>query len=992
MVLILMSTAQATVWYVHPDSMLNSIQTALNACNTNDIVIVGAGTYYEHINWPSTQGIRLVSEYGPDTTIIDGSGTGRVVMFNVQLDTTTIIMGFKITDGYSNMGSGIFCSNYASPKIAGNIIVDNASNDVTPGIHCQNNASPVIIHNVVRNNTTAYNTAGIGTVTSGAAFILQNIVSGNASDYQGAAIGYGDGSQPSVIGNFVLSNLSVIGGGIGARNTSGPIIDNVVFNNHTDSLGGGIGIRNCSSIISDNIIVKNISSLSEAGGIGMDNSSPTIEGCYIAENTGDGIYCENNSTPTIHYCDIIDNAGYALHNISPVTIDAENNWWGHASGPYHSTNPSGQGDTVSDYVDFDPWGTYPSCPVTVWYVHPDSTLNSIQTALNACNANDIVIVGAGTYYEHITWPATQGIRLISEYGPDTTIIDGSGTGRVVTFNGTLDTTTMIMGFKITHGYDSFGGGIYCGNYASPKIAHNVVVGNETTTASGGIHCQDNASPLIVDNTIRNNIAHVTSAGIGVVLSGSPTIAGNIVAGNMSYDESGGIGFGDGAEASVIGNFVVGNSALYVGGIGFRNTTGPVSDNLVFNNSATFFGGGIGLLNAGSLISGNIITDNIAAYGGGVACSLSTAKFDQCMITSNHAGIQGGGIYTNGSNTIVDCTIIDNTSDEDGAGIFCIYSTDTIVGNTIENNVAADDGGGLMISEGSAPVVTGNTFSGDSAGDKGGGVYVSDWGSATIINNTVTDNAAAYCAGGIGLTGVNPPTLVSQNTIELNRASIGGGLLCYYADITINHNLVANNTASYAAGIGCWYSSPTIDSCNILNNVGDGIYCDSASTPMITWNNICGNTPYGVCNEWTSVTVNAENNWWDHSTGPYHSTGNPSGQGDPVGDYVDFDPWLPDSVQGIGIEETHELVVEDQHSRIIMPTILNGSTLPFTLRQRGEMSIKLYDLVGRECWSAERATYESGSHTINLPQLSNGIYFIKFAADEQQETRKLLFIR
>ena len=36
------------------------------------------------------------------------------------------------------------------------------------------------------------------------------------------------------------------------------------------------------------------------------------------------------------------------------------NWWGDSTGPYHPTlNPDGLGDTVSDYVDFNPWLTNP---------------------------------------------------------------------------------------------------------------------------------------------------------------------------------------------------------------------------------------------------------------------------------------------------------------------------------------------------------------------------------------------------------------------------------------------------------------------------------------------------------------------------------------------------------------------------------------------------------------------------------------------------------
>lgn len=45
---------------------------------------------------------------------------------------------------------------------------------------------------------------------------------------------------------------------------------------------------------------------------------------------------------------------------TPVPFDATNNWWGDASGPYHSVlNPLGLGSRVSDRVKFDPWGTEP---------------------------------------------------------------------------------------------------------------------------------------------------------------------------------------------------------------------------------------------------------------------------------------------------------------------------------------------------------------------------------------------------------------------------------------------------------------------------------------------------------------------------------------------------------------------------------------------------------------------------------------------------------
>ncbi len=38
-----------------------------------------------------------------------------------------------------------------------------------------------------------------------------------------------------------------------------------------------------------------------------------------------------------------------------MTVDAEMNWWGDPSGPIHPANPSAYGDSVTDYIDYDPW-------------------------------------------------------------------------------------------------------------------------------------------------------------------------------------------------------------------------------------------------------------------------------------------------------------------------------------------------------------------------------------------------------------------------------------------------------------------------------------------------------------------------------------------------------------------------------------------------------------------------------------------------------------
>lgn len=414
----------------------------------------------------------------------------------------------------------------------------------------------------------------------------------------------------------------------------------------------------------------------------------------------------------------------------------------------------------------------------IWYVHPDSTLNSIQTALDACGTNDTVLVGSGIYYENIVWPSTQGIDLTSEYGTDTTIIDGSLVTSAVKISTAVDSTTIIHGFTIQNGRYIDGGGIYCSQNACPLVDGNLIINNATTQDDGGGICCIQCAPIIRDNTITGNTA-------------------------------------------------------------FR------------------YGGGIGCRAASPIIIDNLIDGNTASAGGGI------------------------GLFTNSS--------------------------------------------------------------------------------PNIIGNSITNNSAS----GVG----------------------GGGIACYVScSPLIRHNTIFSNVGNIGAGIACrQLCNPHIDSCNIIGNTGDGIYCDYISNPVVNYNNICDNAGYGVCNLDSVVMVDAENNWWDDPSGP---GGAGPGIGDSVNQWVDFDPWLTQP----GAREQQQLSITDQEPAIMVPTILSGTILPFTISQRSSICIRLFNITGRECWSAERATYESGSHTLNLPKFAAGIYFLWCKIDHQKEVHKILFIR
>jgi len=343
------SSAIAVIWYVHPDSSLNSVQAGLDSCEHGDTVLAGPGVYYEAIDWPYVQGINLVSEYGPETTIIDAQQTASVIYLSLMPeDSTTLVNGFTLRNGDAWQGGGIY-SVGGKPTISGNIIKDNTSDWPSEqkhgppprggGIYTEW-SSPLIIDNTIMNNI-ADEGGGISCLCDASAI------------------------APTIINNTIISNSAHIGGGVQIIHpfTMTIVRDNTISSNIAD-FGGGIAcyyVFNPLLTIVKNIIIGN-SADSAGGGIWCYiNSHPFIDSCVITKNINDGIYSGFYSMPVIRYNNITNNAGCGVRNVDQsLVVLAENNWWGHTSGPYNPlTNPGGLGDTVSHYVDYDPWLTSP---------------------------------------------------------------------------------------------------------------------------------------------------------------------------------------------------------------------------------------------------------------------------------------------------------------------------------------------------------------------------------------------------------------------------------------------------------------------------------------------------------------------------------------------------------------------------------------------------------------------------------------------------------
>jgi serine protease len=161
-----------------------TIQQAINASVNGDTIVVSPGTYVENINFLG-KAITVISESGPQVTVIDGNQLGPVVCFISGEGRSSVLDGFIIRNGSSAdssfQGGGIRMVN-SSPTVIRNIITKNAGCE---GIGISiSSGSPLIQNNVITENTNQLCSGGLGgggifVFNGSTAQILDNTITGN---------------------------------------------------------------------------------------------------------------------------------------------------------------------------------------------------------------------------------------------------------------------------------------------------------------------------------------------------------------------------------------------------------------------------------------------------------------------------------------------------------------------------------------------------------------------------------------------------------------------------------------------------------------------------------------------------------------------------------------------------------------------------------------------------------------------------------------------
>lgn len=312
---------------------------------------------------------------------------------------------------------------------------------------------------------------------------------------------------------------------------------------------------------------------------------------------------------------------------------------------------------------------------------------TIQAGIVNSNDGDTVLVQPGLYYEIIDYYGHNVIvgSLFSTTGDTSyisaTIIDGVGSGPVITLQSGEDNTAALIGFTIQNGYKDNGGGIRCINGSSPVISNNLIVNNTGYRNCGGIYCLNGSNPLIKENIISANNGNNKGGGI-FSFGSSPLIVNNTIRENTA-DIGGGIFIGDSSFAVIEDNIIISNS------------TGGLE------------GGGIGAEGAYLRIKGNVISGNYARWeGGGISARTSDLVITGCQVDSNTSGSDGGGISVWRSDLTIRNTVIAGNTAEDflGGGIFTYESIPVIYNSIFYQNTSTGEGGGAYFSHSGVEII------------------------------------------------------------------------------------------------------------------------------------------------------------------------------------------------------------------------------------------------------------------------------------------------
>ncbi len=524
-----------------------------------------------------------------------------------------------------------------------------------------------------------------------------------------------------------------------------------------------------------------------------------------------------------------------------------------------------------------------------------------------------------------------------------------------------------------------------------------------TVLSGDIDHNDvtdsNGVVIDPDSIVGNNSFHVIKAeniDSTAILDGFFITAGN--ADSQSLNGCGGGMLAYYGNLKVVHCTFRGNKASQKGG-GLYNTGGEIilSNCVFFMNRSYNYGGGLYTYGGNLTVENCAFIDNLAYYGGGTFNENSMLKFINCTFEGNWTDY-GGGIYNSNSS----CT-----------QIFCSFC----------NNITGF-GGGVYNDENSSCKLIGCVFNNNYA--YYGGAVQNSGCNAQLINCSIIGNISQVQGGGV-CNEYCDPIFINCLFYE-NGAAEGGGISNKNSNPILINCTSYNNDGAYGGGMHNNQSNPILTNCIFWGDYaihGSEIY-NHLSTPFILYCDIEGS---GGSYNWDSIFgFNGGGNidlyplFVDTASGDLHlQAGSPaidSGNNDiffiyfpSPGDSIDLagNPRIIDGNQdGIAVIDmgafeyqvsTHKKERSNWVSQYgffqIYPNPTHSTTTMYlNLPQKSHVSLKVYDVSGREVCKLIDTALDAGLHKIQFIEknLPSGVYYFHIEAAKRRKTIKVVLLR
>lgn len=299
-----------------------------------------------------------------------------------------------------------------------------------------------------------------------------------------------------------------------------------------------------------------------------------------------------------------------------------------------------------------------SCETEVGFDHTvPGDFPTIQQAIDAAQDGERICVDWGVYADLLDFGGKE-VEVVGIAGPASTVLDGQGTGPVVTFDQGEGPGAMLRGFTVTGGKASQGAGIL---------------------VSG-------AAPTLVDLVIGYNVASGDGGGLYAVAS-APRLE------HVAFTCNRASGDGGGMRA-------LRTSSTLEDVVFWSNEAGQGGGLSVDDGSFSFVG------NTGHTRLGNVafIDNQAIGVGGGARLSAGRYELENSLFLGNVAGLDGGssggGLWLNPSPAVGESGIsmrnltwVDNVAQSDGVALFVAASPYGVVPVEIHSNLIAFHGGG-----------------------------------------------------------------------------------------------------------------------------------------------------------------------------------------------------------------------------------------------------------------------------------------------------------